>query len=64
MKRRQMIGLFTTRIGRLRGPLRRPDLTVRREIDRAVYDLRLEIATACARKADECGEPPLDDDAA
>ena len=39
-------------------------LTVRREIDRAVYDLRLEIATACARKADECGEPPLDDDAA
>lgn len=60
----EMIGLFTSGLAGFAARCGGRDLTVRRAIDKAVYDLRLEIATACARKADECGEPPLDDDAA
>ena len=36
------------------------DLTVRREIDRVVYEVRTELAQVCTRMADERGEPPLD----
>jgi hypothetical protein len=38
------------------------DLAVRRAIDKAVYDLRLEISKAASKLADQRGEPPLDDD--
>ena len=38
------------------------DLAARRAIDKAVYDLRVEIAEACTKQADQRGEP-LDDDA-
>ena len=37
------------------------DLAARRAIDKAVYDLRVEIAEACTKLADQRGEPPLDD---
>jgi hypothetical protein len=60
----EMIGLFTSGLAGFAARCGGRDMTVRRAIDKAVYDLRLEIATACARKADEGGEPPLDDDAA
>jgi hypothetical protein len=33
------------------------DLAARREIDRAVYDLRCEIARAATKLGDERGEP-------
>ena len=36
------------------------DLTVRREINRVVYEVRTELAQVCTRMADERGEPPLD----
>jgi hypothetical protein len=58
----EMIGLFTSGLAGFAARCGGRDMTVRRAIDKAVYDLRLEIATACARKADACGEPPLDDD--
>jgi hypothetical protein len=60
----EMIGLFTSGLAGFAARCGGRDMTVRRAIDKAVYDLRLEIATACARKADECGEPPIDDDTA
>jgi hypothetical protein len=36
------------------------DLTVRRNIDAVVYQIRREIAAACLAKADEWNESPLD----
>ena len=36
------------------------DMTVRREIERMVFEVRTEMAQACTRMADERGEPPLD----
>jgi hypothetical protein len=35
------------------------DLVVRRNIERAVFELRTEIATICQAQADKNGEPPL-----
>lgn len=39
------------------------DLAVRRVIDKAVFEMRVEISEACTKMADQRGEPPLDDDA-
>jgi hypothetical protein len=42
---------------------RRPcsrDLTVRREIDAVVHQVRTELAQVCIAMADKRGEPPLD----
>ncbi len=39
----------------------RGDLVVRRNIERAVFELRTEIATICQQMADEANEPPLDE---
>ena len=36
------------------------DLAVRRSIDAVVNQIRREMAAACAAKADEWNEPPLD----
>jgi hypothetical protein len=38
----------------------RGDLAIRRSIERVVFDVRTDIAKACSKAADECGEPPLD----
>jgi hypothetical protein len=38
----------------------RGDLATRRCIERVVFEVRTEIANIAKRKADECGEPPLD----
>ena len=37
------------------------DIQVRRNIDAVVMQVRREIAEACSRAADECNEPPLDE---
>jgi hypothetical protein len=60
----ELIGLFLTGLSGLPARCGGRDLAVRRAIDKAVYDLRVEIAEACTKKADERGEPPLDDDTA
>jgi hypothetical protein len=36
------------------------DMQVRRNIDAVVRQVRSEIAEACSKIADECGEPPLE----
>ena len=36
------------------------DMQVRRNIDAVVRQVRTEIAEACSKIADECGEPPLE----
>ena len=59
----EMIGLFLTGLGSMPARCGGRDLAVRRAIDKAVFDLRVEIAETCTRLADERGEPPLDDDA-
>ena len=41
----------------------RGDLTVRRSIERVVFEVRTEIAKVCQEMADRCGEPPLDEQA-
>ena len=38
----------------------RGDLAMRRSIERVVFEVRTELAQTCAPMADECGEPPLD----
>ena len=37
------------------------DLTVRREIDAVVLQIRREMSEAATAMADKCGEPPLDE---
>ena len=59
----ELIGLFLTGLSGLPARCGGRDLTVRRAIDKAVFDLRLELSETCTRLADERGEPPLDDDA-
>jgi hypothetical protein len=41
----------------------RGDLTIRRSIERVVFEVCTEITNVCQQMADKCGEPPLDDDA-
>ena len=38
----------------------RGDLATRRNIERAVFEIRTEIAKVCEEMADKAGEPPLD----
>ena len=38
------------------------DLAVCRTIDKAVFEMRVEISEACTKLADELNEPPLDDE--
>jgi hypothetical protein len=58
----QLIGLFISGLSGFAARCGGRDLAVRRAIDKAVFELRLEISEACSRKADEHNEPPLDDD--
>jgi hypothetical protein len=56
----EMIGLFLTGLSSMPARCGGRDLVVRRAIDKAVYDLRAELAEACIKLADERGEPPED----
>jgi hypothetical protein len=57
----QLVGLFLTGLSGLSARCGGRDLAARRTIDKAVYDLRLEISQAATKLADQRGEP-LDDD--
>jgi hypothetical protein len=52
-----LTGLFLTGLSSFAARCGGRDLAVRREIDRAVYDLRVEISQAASKMADERGEP-------
>jgi hypothetical protein len=58
----KLIGLFLTGLGSMPARCGGRDLAVRRAIDRAIFDLRVELAEACTKLADQRGEPPLEDD--
>ena len=59
----EVVGLFISRLSGLAARCGGRDLAARRAIDKAVFDLRVELSEACTKLADERGEPPLDDDA-
>ena len=52
-----MVGLFLTRLSGFAARCGGRDLAARRVIDRAVFDLRVEISEAAAKMADQCDEP-------
>jgi phage terminase Nu1 subunit (DNA packaging protein) len=59
----QIAGVMLTALSSL--PARcapRGDLATRRAIERAVFEVRTEIAKVCEEMADKCGEPALDDE--
>ena len=59
----EVVGLFLWHLSGFAARCGGRDLAVRRAIDQAVYDLRLEISEAATKLADQRGEPPLDDGA-
>jgi hypothetical protein len=58
-----LIGLFLTGLSGLSARCGGRDLAVRRAIDKAVLEMRVEISEACTKLADQRGEPPLDEGA-
>jgi hypothetical protein len=54
----EIAGLVLSRLSGFAARCGGRDLAVRREIDRAVFDLRKEISLAASAMADERGEPP------
>ena len=59
----EVVGLFLSRLRVLAARCGGRDLAVRRDIEKAVYEMRVEISEAATKLADQRGEPPLDDDA-
>ena len=59
----ELVGLFLSRLSGFAARCGGRDLAVRRAIDKAVFEMRVEISEACTKLADQCGEPALDDDA-
>ena len=57
-----MVGLFLSHLSGLAARCGSRDLAVRREIDKAVFEMRVKISEAATKLADQRGEPPLDDD--
>jgi hypothetical protein len=56
----QLVGLFLTGLSGLSVRCGGRDLAARRAIDKAVFDLRVEISEACTKLADQRGEPAAD----
>ena len=56
----QMAGFVLTKLGGWPARIAGADLGLRRRAEAALRELRTEIAEACAKLADEQGEPPLD----
>jgi hypothetical protein len=56
----ELIGLLLTGLSSMPARCGGRDLAVRRSIDKAVYDLRVELAEACSKLANERDEPSLE----
>ena len=56
----KLIGMFLTGLSSMPARCGGRDLAVRRSIDKAIFDLRTELAEACTKLADQRGEPPED----
>jgi hypothetical protein len=57
----KMTGLFLTGLSGFAAQIARRDIAKRHVVDRVVYDLRVQIAEAAGKMADEAGEPALED---
>ena len=57
----QLAGTVLTHLSGWPARIAGHDLVLRRKAEGLVRELRIEIAQACERKADEVGEPPLDE---
>jgi hypothetical protein len=57
----QMAGLVLTKLGGWPARIAGTDLGLRRRAEVLLRELRVEIAEACTKRADEQGEPPLDE---
>jgi hypothetical protein len=57
----EMVGMFLTGLSGFAARCGGRELATRRAIERAVYDLRLEISQAATKLANERGEPELDE---
>jgi hypothetical protein len=55
----EMFGLFMTALSSLPAKIGGRDLARRREVERAIYDMRVELSAAATAKANERGEPDL-----
>jgi hypothetical protein len=51
----ELVGLFISRLSGFAARCGGRDLAMRRAIDQAVYDLRLEISEAASKLAEQCG---------
>jgi hypothetical protein len=58
----ELIDLFLTHLSGFAARCGGQDLVVRRAIDKAVYEMRVEIAEAARKLADQYGKPPVDDE--
>jgi hypothetical protein len=58
----EVVGLFLSHLSGLAARCGSRDLAVRREIDKAVFEMRVKISEAATKLADQRGEPPLADD--
>ena len=56
-----MAGLVLTKLGGWPERIAGSDLGLRRRAEAVLRELRTEIAEACTKLADECGEPPLNE---
>ena len=57
----QMAGLMLTKLGGRPARIAGADLGLRWRAETVLRELRIEIAEACTKLADEQGEPPLDE---
>jgi hypothetical protein len=59
----RMAGLVLTKLGGWPARIAGQDLGLRRKVEAVVRELRVELAVACTKMADEANEPALDDEA-
>jgi hypothetical protein len=57
----EMFGLFMTALSGLPAKIGGRDLGERRKVERAIYDMRVELSNEATKRANERGEPPLDE---
>jgi hypothetical protein len=57
----RLVGLFLSSLSGFTARIGGRDMATRRAIDQAVFEVRVQIAEAANKLADETGEPPLDD---
>jgi hypothetical protein len=55
----ELFGLFMTALSSLPAKIGGRDLAERRKVEKAIYDMRVELSSEATKRANERGEPPL-----